>query len=161
MSEHNFAVGDRVQYRDEDEGEILVGEIKSLLSKEEDGETINCAMVMWDSEGDVEEWDVELLEPEGEEDELEAEFKKVAEAHMDEIEDQLEIAAKAIAKAQEISEEHGLPFYASVSPLSQTFTPGSFYANYSELSRDFVYNLTEAFPGGEYEQEGWEHSQVC
>lgn len=160
MNEHKFALGDRVQLREEDE-ETLVGEIKGLRSTEENGETINLADVLWDVYTETEECYVDTLEVEGQEDELEVEFKKVAEAHMDEIEDQLEIAAKAIVRAQEISEEHGLPFYAGVSPLSQTYTPGSFYSNFSELSRDFVYNLTEAFPGGEYGQEGWEHSAVC
>lgn len=160
MSEYTFAVGDRVQYLDEDD-DLFVGEVKSLFSREEDGETVAFASVLWDDSEDAEDWELELLEPEGEEDELEAEFQKLCDEHMEEIDAQLQIASDAIAKAEELSEKYGLPFSAGVSPLSQSYTPTSYYEKYRNLSTGFVSDLTGAYPGGEYDNEGWEHSAVC
>jgi len=159
MSKHNFEVGDRVQYREEDE-DILVGEIKRLGSATEEGEVIHTATVQWDSEDGTEEYYVDMLEPEGEEDELEAEFKKVVDDHMQEIEDQLKIASDAISKAEELSEKYGLPFRAYVSPLSQSYFPTTFSDKFGELDSDFVSEIAGAW--SEYPSEGgWEHSQVC
>jgi hypothetical protein len=167
MSEYTFAVGDRVQYTDEDD-DVFVGEIKSLFSREEDGETVQFAKVLWDEGEDTEpesdeteDWELELLVPEGEEDELESEFQKLCDEHMEEIDAQLQIASDAIAKAEELSEKYGLPFSSSVTPLSQSYTPTSYYEKFRGLSTGFVSDLTGAYPGGEYDNEGWEHSAVC
>jgi hypothetical protein len=159
MSEHNFEVGDRVQLREEDE-DILVGEVKSLGTTQGDGETIPTVTVLWDSETETEEYDEDLLELEGEEDELETEFKQVVDDHMQEIKAQLKIASDAISKAEELSEKYGLPFRAYVSPLSQNYFPTTFSDKFGELDSDFVSEIVGAW--SEYPSEGgWEHSAVC
>jgi len=150
--EHVFAVGDRVVLDEDDER--VCGEIKSLTSPK-------SAMVLMDDTGEEEEWGLQYLSLEGEHDELEAEFEALVDSHMQEIEVQLEAASKAMSKAEELSEKYGLPFSSGVSPLSQSYTPGSYHAKFSDLSRGFVADLTGAYPGGEYDNEGWEHSAVC
>lgn len=86
---------------------------------------------------------------------LETEFEALYNKHVKKIEEQLNIAAKAISKAEELSEKYGIPFYAGVSPLSQSYTPGSLD---EDLDKDFISDLTGIYPG---EYEGWEHSAVC
>ena len=116
---------------------------------------------MSDLEDDFENEDSDDEEEASENPELEAAFQKVADAHMHQIEEQLEIAAKAIAKAEKIAEKYGLPFQASVSPLSQSFTPESFWEKFGDLDSDFVMDITDAYLGEEHGEAGWEHSAVC
>jgi hypothetical protein len=93
--------------------------------------------------------------------ELEEEFKALVEKHSKEIDEQLEIARKAIQKAQTISEKYGIPFYAGVSPLGQSYFPGSFPEKFGELDSEFVSDTTGAY--SEYYNDGcgWEHSSIC
>jgi len=140
MSDNDFKVGDRVQYTDED-GEVLVGIIVKLFPFDDDGQMVNFADVVWYDDNKSEPVALEFLEPEADETELEVEFKKVFEKHSQEIEDQLETAAKAITKAEKLSEKYGLPFHAQVSPLSQPYWPASFSTK--------------------FDGEGWRHSAFC
>lgn len=89
---------------------------------------------------------------------LEEEFKAAYEEANERIQKQMDIAKAAIAKAEAISENYGVPFDASVSPISQTYTPASFEEKFGELDHDALYDEFEIIPG---EYEGWEHSQVC
>lgn len=161
MSENTFAVGDRVQVVEDDE--LITGTIQLLFSKEEEDGSVEYASVHWDglAEDELEDWELDLLEPEGTQDELEVEFQKVYEKHADQIHEQLEIASKAIAKAEKIAEKYGIPFSASVSPLGQSYFPASFPEKFRELSLNFVSDLTGAY--SEYANDGcgWEHSAVC
>ena len=165
MSENTFAVGDRVQVVEDDE--LITGTIQLLFSKEEEDGSVEYASVHWDglAEDELEDWELDLLEPEGTqdelEDELEVEFQKVYEKHADQIHEQLEIASKAIAKAEKIAEKYGIPFSASVSPLGQSYFPASFPEKFGELSLNFVSDLTGAY--SEYANDGcgWEHSSIC
>jgi len=160
MSEYNFEIGDRIQHTDEDD-DVTVGEIKSLFSKNEDDEIVEYANVLWDGKEEVESWELELLDHEEDEDELEAEFKAVVEAHMEEIEEQVEIAAQAIKKAEELSEKYGLPFRSSITPLSQSYHPASYSEKFSGLDYEFVANVTGAYSVYHNDGDGWEHSAVC
>lgn len=160
MSKHTFKVGDRVQYWDEDDREHLFGEIKSIFI-EDTADDLEFASVLWDDYSETEDWATDLLEPEGTEDELEAEFKKTCDAHMQEIEEQLELADQALAKAVELSEKYGLPFYADASPLAQSYFPMSFEKKFSGLDEEFVSELTDACTEYYGEGAGWEHSDVC
>lgn len=159
MSNNEFKVGDRVKELDEDGDVQGIGVIEELHSREDDGIMHDFANVLWNGASQVEEVRVEFLEQEGEEDELEAEFKKVVEAHQSKIDEQLAIAAKAIAKAEKISEKYGIPFYSGVSPLSQPYYPSSFSTKFGGLDSGFVSDITGTY--NEYDSEGWRHSSVC
>ena|ERR1700678_2819724 len=161
MSKNKFKIGERVHLVDED-GDVdtdAVGVIEEFHSRVEDDVTIYFANVLWECESEVEEVDVSLLQLEGDKDELEAEFKKVFEKHAQEINDQLEIASLAIAKAEKLSEKYGLPFYAQVSPLSQNYWPASFDEKFGGLDPNFVNDLTEAYNADG--DSGWRHSRIC
>lgn len=86
---------------------------------------------------------------------LEKKFEEVQALALKEIREQLNIASEALSKAEQISEEHGIPFYSHVSPLSQGFKPNSFYEKWGELEN--VDDYLEFSP----ECEGWQHSAVC
>lgn len=116
---------------------------------------------MHDDEDDLEEETEEETEKTEEDLKLEQEFTDVVNKHRSEIEDQLKIASKAIAKAEKLSEKYGIPFYSNVSPLGQNYTPASFDEKFGELDHDMVYEIADIYPGGEYHTEGWEHSAVC
>lgn len=92
---------------------------------------------------------------------LEAEFRKVFKSHIDKIDKQLEIASKAIAKAEKLAEKYGLPFSSNVSPLSQSYFPESFVEKFGDLDSDTVYDITGAYTSYYNEGAGWEHSAVC
>ena len=113
-----------------------------------------------DNDFDLEE-DEEETEKSAEICELEEEFKKLVAKHSQKIDEQLIIAAEAISKAEKISEQYGIPFYAGVSPLSQSYFPATFARNFSDLDADFVTDITGAYTDYYGEGEGWEHSAVC
>jgi len=113
----------------------------------------------WEEEGEEDEDD---KDDEGEEDgELEAEFRKTYNEVGPHIEALLKDAMSLLDAAVELSEKHGIPFEANISPLSQSYTPTSYEKKFAGLSQDFVVDLTDAYPGGEYGGDGWEHSAVC
>ena len=163
MSEYTFSVGDRVQLIDDD----LIGEIKSLLSKDDDGEIVEFATVLWDDSDEAEECRLDELEPEGEQDEiepeseLEAAFQKACDEHMKEIDEQLELASDALDKAVELSEKYGIPFSAGTSPLGQSYVPNSFEKKFPGLESSFAEEITGAYSEYYGEGGGWEHSAVC
>ena len=90
--------------------------------------------------------------------ELEAQFKQLCDDHMKEIDEQINIAREAIAKAEKISEKYGIPFGSNITPLSMDYTPASFFGKFDELDSEFICDITGAYCN---EYEGWEHSAVC
>lgn len=110
---------------------------------------------------EMEDFDEETEGEVEENPELEAEFRALVKKHQAEIDEQLKIASKAIAKAEKLSEKYGIPFSSGVSPLGQSYTPASFQDKFGELDRETVMEITDVYPGGEYDMEGWEHSAVC
>lgn len=92
--------------------------------------------------------------------ELEDKFKEAVTLATEEINKQLDIAKKAIAEAEKISEEYGVPFSTYVSPLGQSYRPNSFDDKWGDLENadDIIEDMTGDFLP---EYEGWEHSAVC
>lgn len=92
---------------------------------------------------------------------LEEAFSKLVEKAHAKIEKKMAVARKALAEAEVIADEMGIPFSADLSPLSQTYIPGSMDEMLSEkfpgLDRDVALELADCW--GEY--DGWQHSQVC
>lgn len=91
--------------------------------------------------------------------EMERQFRNTADIATKDINVNLSIAARAIEEAESIAETYGIPFSSSVSPLSQGYTPESLDVKFPNLSKDFIYEVTET--SNEYGNSGWEHSQVC
>lgn len=87
---------------------------------------------------------------------LEKRFEQAKKTAKIEIEKQIAIAMAALNEAQKISEKHGTPFYARVSPLSQWYRPSSFDDKWHDLLNnkdDWDLEIPEF--------EGWQHSAVC
>lgn len=98
---------------------------------------------------------------------LEQKFRDVVEKVKVEIDAHLSEAAKSIRKAEKLAEEHGVPFYSSVSPLSQEYVPSTFEEKFGELldaeDDDGDNEVLEGILGftPDCETEGWQHSAVC
>lgn len=88
---------------------------------------------------------------------LEDDFKKAVEDNVILIEAKLSQASALLDEAIAISEEHGIPFYASVSELGQQYTPASFKKLWGKVD-DKVLEDLDVYPG---EYDGWTHSAVC
>lgn len=96
---------------------------------------------------------------EGNSSELDKEFQSVATDVMKEINEQLAIAGKALAKAMQLSDANGIPFSAGVSLLAQDYVPSTFSDKWSDVSNILVQSLTGVYDtSNDY---GWEHSAVC
>lgn len=104
-----------------------------------DEETVNC-------------WDVSPRDSE-----IEREFRLAAPDVLEKINEYLQKADAALDKAVALSEKHGIPFSSGISPLSQSYLPGSFAEKFPGVSRDIMSSVADA--SNEY--EGWEHSAVC
>ncbi len=87
---------------------------------------------------------------------LEKKFKEVSDKISAEIAEQLKTANEAVNKAVELSEKHGIPFRAPVSPLVQNYVPRSFDNLWPDLDTDCLKNI-----GVWYTEDGWEHSRIC
>lgn len=110
--------------------------------------------VKWDG-GEVEQLGRYDVYPE--DSEMERTFRlAVSDAHK-RIEEKMDKARAALDEAVQISEETGIPFSASVSPLSQSYIPNSLSEKFPDVDRDFYSDITGTW--GEY--EGWQHSAVC
>jgi hypothetical protein len=164
-------VGDRVQT--DNKGIIRVGVITAI--KHEDVERTRYTGSTWGNRGVEERYTVSELKEvtikwdDGEEtvcgpydfypedSEMERSFRlSMIDAH-EKIEEQLAIARTALNKAEKISDETGIPFYANVTPLSQSYVPASMAEKFPDLDRIFAGEITGAY--GEY--GGWQHSEVC
>jgi len=117
-------------------------EIKSIDVKWDDGE----------EQKGLGQWDVYP-----EDSEMERAFRLAIDDAHKRIDEKMAIARNALNEAVKISEETGIPFSASVSPLSQSYIPDSLSEKFPDVDREFYSDLTGAW--GEY--EGWQHSAVC
>lgn len=88
---------------------------------------------------------------------LEKEFNKVVEIAKIKIIEQIKIASEALSKAEKISEEYGIPFYAHISPISNTYIPATYNDKWSSLDEEEV-NGVYIDPDL---SDGWRHSAVC
>lgn len=166
MSE--WKVGSRVQT--DKKGELRVGVVTAVDSQEvqktrrdwysrkEETYTeveIKSIDVKWDDgeeQKELGEWDVYP-----EDSEVERAFRLAVDDAHRRIDEKMAIARAALNEAVKISEETGIPFSASVSPLSQSYIPDSLSEKFPDVDRDFYSEMTGA--SGEY--EGWQHSAVC
>lgn len=89
---------------------------------------------------------------------LEDDFKKALEDNVILINAKLSQASALLDEALTISEEHGIPFYSSISHLGQQYTPASFKKLWGELD-DQVLENNDIYID-EY-ANGWAHSAVC
>jgi hypothetical protein len=90
--------------------------------------------------------------------ELEQEFRDVCDKVYPKISAQIEIARKAITKAEKLSEKYGVPFDSDITPLSMSYKPTSFDEKFGELDGDKVYDISGVC---NMDYDGWEHSGVC
>jgi hypothetical protein len=93
--------------------------------------------------------------------ELEREFKVLQQTIGKEIEGKLETAAKLIKEACDIADEHGYPFYSSVSVLGQEYIPSSFKNRFEGMSPETIENLVGISAYDIEYAHGWKHSAVC
>jgi hypothetical protein len=91
--------------------------------------------------------------------ELEQKFENAINEGKVKIQHQLDIAYGAIRKAEKLSEEYGIPFYAGCSPLSQQYFPESYDEKWGLLSEETLEEF--GYSKNEYGNTGWEHSAVC
>ena len=164
----NWKVGDRVQR--EKDSQINVGVITAVDSQTVERskydyytrrETkvseveIKSIDVMWDGgteEKGLARWDVHV-----EDSAMEREYRLAVDAAHDRIYAKLQEAGKLISEAEKISEETGIPFSSGISPLGQSYIPGSLKEKFPDVDTDFAYEVADAH--GEY--DGWQHSAVC
>ena len=92
-----------------------------------------------------------------EDSEMERQFRLAVSDAQSRIDAEMDKAWAAIRAAVAISEETGIPFSASVSPLSQSYIPDSLSSKFPGVDREFYSEIAGAY--GEY--EGWQHSAVC
>ncbi len=105
---------------------------------------------------------------------LEEEFTAAYKAAIERLKAKDAEARKAVQELEDICEETGIPYQASVSPLSQIYQPSSFKDMWGKTRQETVKKATwdkkstydvdifEAVTGdypGEY--DGWQHSAVC
>lgn len=174
MSEElRWKVGDRVQLEKGDE--IRVGAVVAVATEQVERsrrdysfgygsrsreekymETeIKSIDVQWD-DGELQQ-DMTEYSVNREDSEMERQFRLAIGDAQSRIDAEMDKAWAAIQAAVKISEETGIPFSAGVSPLSQSYIPGSLSEKFPGVDREFYSELAGAY--GEY--EGWQHSAVC
>lgn len=94
---------------------------------------------------------------EKEKEDLELEFMEACNKANHLINKKIEIATKALDEAVSIAEEYGVPFYARISPVGNTYTPIKFKQKYDSIDRDLLSANEIDYSG----YSGWEHSAVC
>ena len=98
---------------------------------------------------------------------LAKEFAQLCQDVGKEIKAKIAEARKSLREAEEIADKHGVPFHSGISPLSNSYVPGSFSkTKFAELDQEVVCEIADVW--GEYISDllggyhgGWLHSQVC
>ncbi len=115
------------------------------------------------------------------ESDFETEVRKTIKEATAKIDACLNRAYEALEEAEAISEEFGVPFYSSISPLGQDYRPASFLEKW-KVDEDDCYHYSNGFYAKNKkkndsekniwdilneekidfpEYEGWQHSAVC
>jgi hypothetical protein len=78
-----------------------------------------------------------------------------------EIQEKLTAASKLISEAVILSDKYGIPFRPNdeIMWCRPSYMPTSFKQKFKDIDEEFVYELTEAHGG--YDYDGWQVSQVC
>lgn len=160
-------VGARVQKRD-GSAEPMGGVIESFekpqlerpndywkCSREDQEKMVSYWHIKWD-DGSTERDSYPCFE----DTELERSYRKAAHEAREKIEELLDKASRAISDAEDIANKYGVPFHSRVSPLGQSYFPGSTAKLYPDLDPEFVKDVTGVYHS-EYGEEGWQHSAVC
>lgn len=161
----DLKLNDRVQYIDNSNC-IFEGTVKELFFKKQSRtnyfsnrieyyDYLDKVKVDWDDGESVIEKVYELSKLDSE---LERDFRKSAQLILLEIRKHIDNASKSISLAEKISEEHGIPFSSSASPLGQDYIPESLATKYPDISCDVIESVTGVSP---YDYSGWRHSSVC
>jgi hypothetical protein len=91
----------------------------------------------------------------------EAEYKKTVKVVGKQIDEKVDLATKLLLEAEALANEHGVPFYSSVSALGQHYIPN----NLKETTGLSMETIAEITGVSEYTLDdsygGWEHSAVC
>jgi hypothetical protein len=169
-----WKVGDRVQWIDYEKdtptrGAIHAGVISALTmaTREKrnyynrfDNATekyVSHVTVKWD---DGEEETLNEYDVQPEDTEMEREFRKVAPSILDQIYEKVALANKYLTEAEQLSEEHGIPFGSGISSLGQDYFPSTFPAKWNEVSKEVMQEVTDTH--NEHDSYyGWVHSSVC
>jgi len=149
----NFKIGDKVVlvYSEADTDESRgIGEVLF--------ESKGFFAVKWPSNETTNEYP-EDLKYDGPLSNLEEEFKALVESVGKEIDKKVQESAEALNEACRLAEQHGIPFYSSVSHISQNYVPNSFPDKFGHIDPDFVQAVTEVYNTAD--ASGWEHSAVC
>lgn len=165
LEESGFQVGSRVQWINE-EG-IFDGKIETILPaprkktdryweypQAERDEMITYADVKWD---DGTRDTVDIMDLENEDSKLERQFRLMATSVTEQIDAELALAEEALDRAVALAEEHGITFYAHISPLGQAYRPGGVDPVFDDLDSEFIRSIIDVYA----EHEGWQHSAVC
>jgi len=94
--------------------------------------------------------------------ELEKEFEQVYNNAIKLIKVEIAKADAALEAAQKIADQYGIPFYSTLSPLSQGYVPDSFEKKFPGLDDKKVSQITgvyDRYGNGLY--SGWQHSDIC
>lgn len=91
---------------------------------------------------------------------LEGTFRQTVAKYTPEIQAKLNAAAELIKEAENIANEHSVPFRpeSTIAGFKMSYIPKSFNEAFGNLDEDLVYELTHA-SGNDY--SGWQTSQTC
>jgi hypothetical protein len=91
---------------------------------------------------------------------LEKEFKVLAESIGKEIDDKVAEAAKLLNEAVSLSDRFGIPFRSPISQIDQAYVPTSFKVRFNTLDKEMVCKMLEMYKDELNYARGWRHSQV-
>jgi hypothetical protein len=99
---------------------------------------------------------------------LESEFKEELRQAVQEatkkIDEALERANAALSEAEQISEQYGIPFRSSISPIRQSYLPMSYHDKWGRRVSNIDVDISDVlWDEGIHipHYEGWQHSAVC
>jgi len=91
--------------------------------------------------------------------ELELEFRSIVKDARARMGAELNLAYEALSRAEDISDETGIPLDAGISPLSQRYIPAN--SKFAELDEDVCEEFDVFFEHEYGGSGGWQHSAVC
>jgi hypothetical protein len=94
---------------------------------------------------------------------LEEDFIKLMDDVGEQINAHMQQALKSLKAATDLADQYGLPFYAAVSGLGQSYIPYSFGTQWGALDKELVASYTEVHPDDLAERytTGWQLSEIC
>jgi hypothetical protein len=119
-------------------------------------------VVEWDMDHRVEPIEFQELSIIPESDgSLEKEFEQLMDSVGEQIKAHVRAAQQAIQLAVNLADDHGIPFFTTVSEIGQPYVPYSFRDKWADLDPHYVADLTEIGAHELARSGGWNTSQVC